>query len=211
MDYNFWKYLGKQKKDKYNHIFYKCRCKCGIEKYVKKYNLEHNLSKGCKSCTSRKHDIIGRTFGRLKVIKYLKNKKSLCECICGKEKIALTGNLLSGNLKSCGCNRGIRRLTYDNDIKIKLLKNIKKRKNGCWEWQLSKHRQGYGNIMYKGKACLAHRISYHVFKGNVPINMLVCHKCDNPSCINPEHLFLGTQSDNVKDMYNKNRRNNIHK
>ena len=77
--------------------------------------------------------------------------------------------------------------------------------NGCWEWQRSRHRQGYGSIRDKGKYILAHRLSWMVIKGNIPSGLNVCHACDNPPCCNPEHLFLGSQKDNVTDAIVKGR------
>lgn len=86
------------------------------------------------------------------------------------------------------------------------LKNYPKRvKNGCWEWQKYKNEWGYGRLRHNGKKVLAHRASYEVFKGDFDKNLLVCHSCDNPSCVNPDHLFLGTNKDNVDDCISKGR------
>lgn len=75
---------------------------------------------------------------------------------------------------------------------------------GCWIWKGNKNKDGYGVIYLKGKMYLAHRVSLFFFKQLQPKN-LVLHKCDNPSCVNPNHLFEGTQLENIKDMVNKNR------
>ena len=71
----------------------------------------------------------------------------------------------------------------------------------CWIWVGPKHRQWYGYH----KQMMAPRYSYKLYKGEFPKEMHVCHTCDNPSCVNPNHLFLGTHKDNMRDMYAKNR------
>ena len=73
---------------------------------------------------------------------------------------------------------------------------------GCWEWTAST-RSGYGAFKLSHRIISAHRLSYRIFYGEDAGQMLVCHKCDNKRCINPEHLFLGTYSDNLKDSYDK--------
>lgn len=79
-------------------------------------------------------------------------------------------------------------------------------KNGCWLWQAKISKNGYGIIsLSKTNSKLAHRVSYELFIGRVPNNFLVCHTCDVRSCVNPKHLFLGTQWDNVQDMVKKGR------
>lgn len=88
----------------------------------------------------------------------------------------------------------------------KLMKNVSKDpETGCWEWMASKNAGGYGRIRAKNTMCLAHRISWEIFCGDIPRGLCVCHKCDNPSCVNPDHLFIGTRQDNMDDMLKKGR------
>jgi len=74
----------------------------------------------------------------------------------------------------------------------------------CWTWRASVDALGYGRFPYLGES-KAHRVSYRLFKGEIPEGMCVMHTCDNRQCVNPEHLVLGTQADNVLDMCRKGR------
>ena len=81
-------------------------------------------------------------------------------------------------------------------------------KNGdCIEWIGAKYPFGYGVVEHNGIRISTHRLSWILNNGEIPEGMCICHKCDNPPCVNPEHLFLGTQSDNMKDAYKKGRLN----
>lgn len=78
---------------------------------------------------------------------------------------------------------------------------------GCWLWTLAWHRQDYGMLDRKvyGHCGRAHRIAFEAFRGPIPPGVYVLHKCDTPPCVNPEHLFLGTHSDNMADCARKGR------
>ena len=79
-----------------------------------------------------------------------------------------------------------------------------KHPNGCWEWDRTKNQDGYGRVKKFGVLCSAHRVSYELYKGPVG-DKHVCHSCDNPGCVNPAHLWLGTHQDNQKDKATKKR------
>jgi hypothetical protein len=101
-------------------------------------------------------------------------------------------------------HRPAQQVTYfEKRVKI-FLKNINFTKD-CWEWKGAPNDWGYGHFYVNPRNYLAHRLSYIWFVGEIPPGMLICHKCDNPICVNPDHLFSGTWRTNVRDMADKKR------
>lgn len=128
----------------------------------------------------------------------------------------------------CGCNQELMKFdnknrprqfihghhskSNENDLWIRFINRVDvDSQSGCWNWIGAKQRGGYGTIGFKNKFLKAHRLSYEKFVGTISASndskhgTCICHKCDNPSCVNPEHLFQATQKDNMKDMADKNR------
>lgn len=87
-------------------------------------------------------------------------------------------------------------------------KFVKASPDACWLWTAAINNQGYGTFSYRRPmrtVSLAHRFSYEFYKGPIPDGLHVCHRCDTPRCVNPDHLFLGNRFDNLRDASNKKR------
>lgn len=93
-----------------------------------------------------------------------------------------------------------------DSLKARIEERQTRREDGCIVYPVKANGK-YGQIEYGRKTYYAHRASYMVYKGPIPDGLHVCHSCDNPACINPDHLWLGTQKENIQDMLAKGRDN----
>lgn len=108
--------------------------------------------------------------------------------------------------KSECCSNKCAAIVRKSKRKDRFLNKFQKKESGCWEWIGRRNKKGYGNFdMEDIKETCAHRASWIFFRGEIPKGLHVLHHCDNPCCVNPNHLFLGTNQDNVDDKMKKGR------
>lgn len=156
--------------------------------------------------------LIGQQFGRYSVVAYSGKRARYhmwhCVCSCGNSKILRHDFLVSGRAKSCGC---LLLETNQEQHHSKMVERFHSSYTtiaecGCWIWDRSCDKGGYGWFAFeRSKTGKAHRASWFIHFGPIPDGLCVLHRCDNPSCVNPHHLFLGTNTENNIDKVTKNR------
>lgn len=132
-----------------------------------------------------------------------KRRRRLCKCTCGKEVTVSDASLRSGNTRSCGCLQ--KRWAKSGNAKRVHAKVLDiPDTDECVEWQGARTK-GYGHRIVDNKQKYVHREAWVQANGEIPDGLDVLHRCDNPPCYNPRHLFLGTHADNMRDMIEKER------
>ena len=105
------------------------------------------------------------------------------------------------------CSRACQRLHSSENAKERFWQKVDKSAgpHGCWLWTAGTRPTGYGLFSAGGRNVGAHRYAWGIFNGNIPVGQMVCHKCDTPLCCNPDHMFLGSHLDNMRDKEAKGR------
>jgi len=147
----------------------------------------------------------GERFGLLVAIEKVdRNRHGVwrwaCLCDCGRRSVKVAKDLTTGDTKSCGDPKH-----RTVPIGERFWRYVKKTR-GCWLWTGWTNGMGYGLIGTSGKPhTLAHRLSWVIHRGPIHQGLFVLHKCDTTACVKPDHLWLGTQLDNMRDMRAKGR------
>lgn len=125
-----------------------------------------------------------------------------CKCDCGAVLLVTSKQLTRGHKTGCeSCQDS----GSKSPLAVRLKKYVVDSVTGCWNWVGKQNKLGYGCITVEGVETRAHRAMHFLLNPEADRSLVVMHKCDNPRCVNPEHLQLGTQRDNMLDMHSKGR------
>lgn len=171
--------------------------------------MSGNMPMGVKKGGHPIRDLTGQRFGQVVALTLSERRTKMgaaiwnCLCDCGNEFAARSGHLVRGEQQTCGRSH---KAPAESRFWPKVDKSPGHGPQGeCWVWTASTNPDGYGNLNH-GKENRAHRVSWKIHNGPIPPDLQVLHRCDNPPCVRPDHLWLGTHADNMRDMGIKGRR-----
>lgn len=191
--------------------YWECKCECGNISLSSTNDLRCGDKKSC-GCLRKdllRVELTGQKFGKLTVIQIGKKRGNSssefwdCKCECGNPHTISSQHLREGAISSCGC-------MTEEDIqdvekfRNEFFNNVEKTST-CWNWK-GRQSRGYG-LFNAGKLIKSHRFSYILHNGIIPNGKIICHICDNPKCVNPEHLYAGTYKNNAQDRQLRGRSN----
>jgi hypothetical protein len=193
-----------------------CQCACGATREVLGTELRSGGSASCGCAVAQqtgdrlRRDIRGRRFGMLVAMEPEPGKvpRWRFRCDCGRIAALATYAVTRRGVSSCGCERRHGTGIGLDTLRSRYLGTYTPEPNtGCWLWLGPLDSDGYGALgSCRFGEKRAHRFFWQEFWGEVPDGLCVCHSCDTPACVNPRHMFLGTNEDNVLDMEAKGRR-----
>jgi hypothetical protein len=180
---------------------------------MNKYKTQHLKQQDCleKSKQQKKLPPLGlmvneeggpRKKGQWRRVARTPKHRVIGTLVCEKCKKSFSAKSYQVRRKQRFCSPECRYGTAEERFFSKIKKDSK---TGCWIWIGSRVSNRYGGMIVNFKHMLAHRYSYELHNGKIKNDLYVCHKCDNGFCVNPDHLFLGTQKDNMDDMIKKGR------